>query len=235
MGYDVVETAPPRADSALAHDVRGQLLLAYANARGSLAEASGDVATARSVYADSLSRLAPEGFGADRLDLERAAGRMRLNPARITRRMTSGDSTAWAPSDRSLPDFALRDLDGRTWHNADFAGHPTLVVFWTSWCGACIAQLPLLDRMRERIGLPARIVTILADAQIASARAVVARYKIALPVLLGNYSLYQQWTHAPGMGYAWLVDGAGRVRYVANGLLPEDIDSTVSLLAQLGR
>ncbi|MEG3290589.1 TlpA disulfide reductase family protein [Streptococcus suis] len=35
---------------------------------------------------------------------------------------------------------------------ADFAGKPSIVVFWASWCPDCQAQLPILAKLYEKYG-----------------------------------------------------------------------------------
>lgn len=50
-----------------------------------------------------------------------------------------------------LPDFAFTDLDGRARTLADFRGKHLLLDFWGTWCGPCVADLPLLKSARERL------------------------------------------------------------------------------------
>ncbi len=51
------------------------------------------------------------------------------------------------------PDFRLTDL-GDTVHTlGDHRGRPLLLVFWGTWCGACIDMHPRVARLAERYGL----------------------------------------------------------------------------------
>lgn len=45
-----------------------------------------------------------------------------------------------------LPDFGFVDLDGKTRRLSEFRGKYTLLDFWGTWCGPCIAELPFLAR-----------------------------------------------------------------------------------------
>ena len=46
-----------------------------------------------------------------------------------------------------LPDFAVTDLAGRQWRLSDFKGKVTLLDFWATWCGACQAELPYIQKL----------------------------------------------------------------------------------------
>ncbi len=48
---------------------------------------------------------------------------------------------------RPAPDFSLPDSYGRRVEFEAYRGHPALLVFWTTWCGVCRAELPVLSRM----------------------------------------------------------------------------------------
>src|SRR5690554_4215113 len=45
------------------------------------------------------------------------------------------------------PDFTLTGLDGKDVKLSTYAGKPTLLVFWVSWCPHCQAELPVLQKV----------------------------------------------------------------------------------------
>ena len=45
------------------------------------------------------------------------------------------------------PAIAFSDPDGDETSLASFAGKPTLVNLWASWCAPCVKELPTLDRL----------------------------------------------------------------------------------------
>ncbi len=49
---------------------------------------------------------------------------------------------------RAAPDFALQGAYGGDYHLDSFRGKPLLLVFWSTSCGICRHELPILDGMR---------------------------------------------------------------------------------------
>lgn len=45
------------------------------------------------------------------------------------------------------PDFALQDINGKTFKLSDFQGRKVVLVFWASWCPDCRAEVPQLKAM----------------------------------------------------------------------------------------
>jgi thiol-disulfide isomerase/thioredoxin len=51
-----------------------------------------------------------------------------------------------APSAAPLPPLTLRSLEGRSVSLADFAGKPTVVNLWATWCPPCRREMPALQQ-----------------------------------------------------------------------------------------
>jgi thiol-disulfide isomerase/thioredoxin len=47
-------------------------------------------------------------------------------------------------------DFQLRGLDGTKTRLSDFRGRIVLINFWTTWCTACVSEIPRLVALQER-------------------------------------------------------------------------------------
>jgi len=49
-------------------------------------------------------------------------------------------------------DFELRTLEGRTVRLSDFRGKVVLMNFWTTWCSACVGEMPALVALQKKHG-----------------------------------------------------------------------------------
>lgn len=68
--------------------------------------------------------------------------------------------------DRKLPDAILVDINGRNFSSQDFLGKPTLINFWSTYCGPCIREMPALNLLKEKFGNAVNFIAITPEADI---------------------------------------------------------------------
>jgi thiol-disulfide isomerase/thioredoxin len=143
--------------------------------------------------------------------------------------VTASEAMAEAPKPAipdMLPDFTLKDLQGRPHSIREWAGRPLVINFWATWCGPCREEMPLLERLREeRKADGVEVVGIAVDFK-ADVQAFVAKHPISYPILSGEDDGVQV---AAALGvpdlalpFSVFVDHRGRILVLRLGQLHED-------------
>jgi peroxiredoxin len=57
----------------------------------------------------------------------------------------------WQARDQAAPAVEYVQLDGSRHHSADWRGHVVLVNFWATSCAICVAEMPRLAALHERL------------------------------------------------------------------------------------
>ncbi len=91
--------------------------------------------------------------------------------------------TAYAAE--KAPEFELNDLRGAHHQLSSYHGKVVLINFWASWCPECIEEMSSLNTLYERYrGKGLVVLSISADRKKEPVTAVLARTRVAYPVLL---------------------------------------------------
>jgi thiol-disulfide isomerase/thioredoxin len=131
-----------------------------------------------------------------------------------------------------FPDFAFRSADDSSLvlTNANYRGHPLLVVFWATWCSPCIAEMPSLHQTYERFGNAGLKMLSVA---LSNEPDQIVRFRkagrpmpwsvafISKEVVSNSSTRYQLGTHV-------LVDPAGKIVMVDSLLLGSERDSVLA-------
>ena len=52
-----------------------------------------------------------------------------------------------------MPDFSVKDLQGRSLSSADLRGKVVLIDFWATWCEPCKKEMPGYQKLMDRYGV----------------------------------------------------------------------------------
>ena len=128
----------------------------------------------------------------------------------------------WERVQKPFPPFELADLSGKVWRLKDLAGKSLLINVWATWCGNCLAELPLLEEMYEKVKERAdiQILTLNADENVGLVAPFVKEKSYTFPVLPA-FSLVMGQLGLSGIPQNWIVDPKG-----AWGLMQGGFDST---------
>jgi peroxiredoxin len=126
--------------------------------------------------------------------------------------------------------FALTDLDGKTWTLKQLAGKVVLVNFWATWCPPCRKEMPDLDAIYKRFRDQGLVILAISDEDRAKVKPFVADHPVSYPVLLDPGHRVSDLFVVRGIPKTFVYDRAGR-------LAAESIDMRTrkQFLEMLGR
>ena len=120
-----------------------------------------------------------------------------------------------------VPALVFTSGDGKAFSLSSLAGNVVLVNFWATWCGACVSELPSLERLYQKVasepGL--RILAVAVDegmtpgALLASWR----RMGLTLPAALDSTGMAGKYFNLRVLPTSFILDKEGRVRHVIVG------------------
>jgi peroxiredoxin len=111
------------------------------------------------------------------------------------------------------PDFALQDLQGRTWKLSELKGKVVLLHFWATWCTTCEQENPTLQRLvqAERENQQFVVLSVLVRDDADKAKAYMAQRGFDFPVLSDDRKVSAQYG-LTGVPETFLIDKNGTIR-----------------------
>lgn len=122
----------------------------------------------------------------------------------------------------TIGNFEAIDIDGgKTSFNAQ-KGKATLIVLSASWCPACIAELPSLERLqREFAGNGFKILMVSEDDNVKIASRFKKKYNMPWTMVHWNYDLMNMLGNPRVIPVSYLIDEDGKIDYVEAGIIDE--------------
>jgi thiol-disulfide isomerase/thioredoxin len=120
----------------------------------------------------------------------------------------------------ATPALALQDLKGRLHRLEDYRGKVVLVNFWATWCEPCRDEMPSIERLRRSLeGEPFVVLAVNLAEPASRIERFLAGTPVGFPVLLDRDTQTARSWNARILPATYLVDAAGRVRYLHLGEL----------------
>ncbi|MFT4113022.1 redoxin domain-containing protein [Silvibacterium sp.] len=144
----------------------------------------------------------------------------------------------WEKPTKTLPDFQLTDLSGKTWTTANLKGKVVLINLWATWCGPCNAELPHLQKLYEQIKgrSDIQILTFNIDEDEGLVAPFLKEKGYTFPVLpaysytvnlLNGYAIPQSWVLNPQGSWQWTQIGFDATDNWSQGMI-EKLEATKS-------
>ena len=146
--------------------------------------------------------------------------------------LTAAELKPW--SGRQLPPFELKDLSGRDHRLADYRGKVVLVNFWATWCEPCRAEMPTLEKLKEKFaGRPFVVLAVNVDEPEARIRKFLALLPLSFSVLLDyERKLARAW-NVRLLPATYVVGPGGRLHYSVIGELDWSAREVADRVAEL--
>jgi thiol-disulfide isomerase/thioredoxin len=142
----------------------------------------------------------------------------------------------WEKPVKSIPEFELTDLSGKTWRLKDLGGKSLLINLWATWCGPCQAELPHLEKFYEKVKnrSDVQVLTFDLDEDLGLVEPFMKEKGYTFPVLPA-YSTVVSLLDGFAIPQTWLVDprGTWRWKQIGYGGGSED-DFEKDMLDRLG-
>jgi thiol-disulfide isomerase/thioredoxin len=119
------------------------------------------------------------------------------------------------------PQFALRDLDGKTVRLSDYRGKVVLINFWATWCPPCRAEMPDLVRLQRehaRQGLQIIGITYPPE-QKDRVRRFARSLKVNYPIILGTREIKARFSSEETLPLTVVINRDGKVSDIISGIL----------------
>lgn len=131
---------------------------------------------------------------------------------------------AWSASvSGPAPNFTLKSLSGKNLKLSEMAGNVVLINFWASWCGPCLQEMPLLNKIHKKYEpLGFTVLGVNVEENSDSARAFLADRGVDFPILLDTTNKVSKLYDVVAMPTTVVVDRDGNMRFLHKGYKPGD-------------
>jgi thiol-disulfide isomerase/thioredoxin len=137
-----------------------------------------------------------------------------------------------AKTGQPAPDFVLKNIAGQAVRLSDYNGHPRLINFWTTWCGPCREEMPILQARYSRWAPRLVIIGIDECEKPTDALTYVTEYLLTFPVVIDEDCKIGPKDYLIGSyPTSFFVDQTGIIRSVIIGsMTSETLDQNLFLI-----
>jgi cytochrome c biogenesis protein CcmG, thiol:disulfide interchange protein DsbE len=124
----------------------------------------------------------------------------------------------------AAPVLKLKTYSGESFTVDGKDAQATLLVFWATWCGPCLMEMPTLVRLHAKYeDRRFRVVAInVDDVDGSKALPILNRYSVQYPVLVGSEAVMQQFGGVEALPTAFLIGSDGILRDKIRGVMAEE-------------
>ena len=114
--------------------------------------------------------------------------------------------------------FALEDLNGNTVHLGDYLGKVVFLNFWTTWCPACLIEMPSMEKLyREFKNRDFVLLAVDMQEDSETVKKFKNRFKLSFPILLDKEGVVSSYYGVTGIPATYFIDRRGYLYAAAMG------------------
>ena len=139
------------------------------------------------------------------------------------------DTTFKSWERKMAPDFLLTDITGKQHRLSDYRGKDVMLVFWATWCGPCIMEMPSLIELRKTTDedklamLAISYITAMPPNTTDRVKGVVEQRKLNYTVISVDISsVSAPYNQVRGIPCSIFIDPEGKIKLATVGVLPLD-------------
>ena len=130
---------------------------------------------------------------------------------------------------KMAPDFNLTDITGKQHKLSDYRGKNVMLVFWATWCGPCIMEMPSLIELRKTTDedklamLAISYITTMPPNTTERVKGMVEQRKLNYTVISVDVSeVSAPYNQVRGIPCSIFIDPEGKIKLATVGVLPLD-------------
>ncbi len=114
--------------------------------------------------------------------------------------------------------FALKDLNGNEVHLEDYRGKVIFLNFWTTWCPACLVEMPSMEKLyKEFKNKDFTILAVDMQEDPETVKKFKAKFKLSFPILLDTDGVVASYYGVNAIPVTYFIDRAGYLYAAAMG------------------
>jgi len=137
-------------------------------------------------------------------------------------------------SERTAPNFELKDVAGKAINLQDKRGKVILLNFWASWCPPCVKEIPSMNRLAESFDEDKfEIVSVNFKESPETISAFLKSVQVDFPVLIDLDGRVSDSYEIFAFPSSFIIDAQGKMRYSVNAAIEWDEPAIKEILSSM--